>query len=316
MIDLFADVPLLDEEVERVDAAWRQADPDNERASRVLRETFDQLYDGLRTGRFRWEQLFKTEKTHFGTLIEINLRREFNDLIDDGARLDFKIAGIEVDCKYSQRMGGWMIPPEGVNQVLLVMTADDVLGRWSLGLIRATADILNGGSNRDQKKTLSMEGRGRIAWLAQSEPLPPNALIGLDESVIERIFGAGSGQKRVNELLRSVLNRRIGRNTIATVAQQSDYMKRVRANGGARSQLAPEGILVLGDYREHRQMAAALGAVVPEKGETVSVQVVSASQPAIGVVEIQGRLWRLAALGESPNEAAPILPGAGPAMPG
>ncbi|WP_418396390.1 NaeI family type II restriction endonuclease, partial [Yersinia enterocolitica] len=45
--------------------------------AKVFRATFDQLYDGQHTGRYSVEQLFKTEKTHFGTLIEINLQREF-----------------------------------------------------------------------------------------------------------------------------------------------------------------------------------------------------------------------------------------------
>ena len=47
----------------------------------------DQLYDGQRTGRYRWDQLRKTEKTHCGTLVEINMQREF--LFEDGSKLDF-----------------------------------------------------------------------------------------------------------------------------------------------------------------------------------------------------------------------------------
>ncbi len=38
-----------------------------------------------------WDQLFKTEKTHCGTLVEINLHREFK--FQDGTKLDYQIAG-------------------------------------------------------------------------------------------------------------------------------------------------------------------------------------------------------------------------------
>lgn len=88
----------------------RAQDPNGERIAGVLRETIDQLYDGQRTGRYKWEQLYKTEKTHCGSLVEINLQREF--CYGDGKTLDFLIGGVEVDYKYSQTCGKWMIPPK------------------------------------------------------------------------------------------------------------------------------------------------------------------------------------------------------------
>ena len=66
-----------DDALEQVVAALISIDPSGARFARVFRETFDQLYDGQRTGRYKWDQLYKTEKTHYGTLIEINLQREF-----------------------------------------------------------------------------------------------------------------------------------------------------------------------------------------------------------------------------------------------
>jgi hypothetical protein len=85
-------------------------DASGQTVATVLRRTFDQLYDGGRTGRYRWDQLFKTEKTHFRTLVEINLQREFE--FEDGRKLDFRIAGHEVDAKYSQDIWKWRLPPE------------------------------------------------------------------------------------------------------------------------------------------------------------------------------------------------------------
>lgn len=99
-----------DSALEEVFATLLNADPNGSRVGRVLRETLDLLYNGQHTGRFSPEQLFKTEKAHCGSLVEIELRRKLNDVIGDGDRLDFKIAGHEVDCKFSFREGGWMPP--------------------------------------------------------------------------------------------------------------------------------------------------------------------------------------------------------------
>lgn len=96
--------------------------------ARVFRSTFDQLYDGQRTGRYRLDQLFKTEKTHFGTLIEINLQRELR--LQDVKILDFTIAGHEVDCKYSHT-SQWMLPIESFDQIALVTQANDTTSTWS-----------------------------------------------------------------------------------------------------------------------------------------------------------------------------------------
>jgi hypothetical protein len=115
----------------------RTIDPDGQRFARTLRRTFDQIYDGRNTGRYSWEQLRKTEKTHFGSLIEINLQREFRIELADGLLLDYQIAGHEVDCKWGQmdgkRDGVWMLPPEVVGHLCLVVTGSDELALWSVG---------------------------------------------------------------------------------------------------------------------------------------------------------------------------------------
>ena len=301
--------PENDRERDEVVELWRAADPDGSRAGAIFRATFDQLYDGQHTGRYRWNQLYKTEKTHYGTLLEINLRREFKDVITDGVRLDYRIAGYDIDCKYSQAMGGWMLPPECFGHLLLVGWADDSAGVWSLGVVRASEENRRTSENRDGKTSLNTHGRGQIRWLRQDAPLPPNVLLTLDEATVGRIFACRTGQKRVNELLRLVTNRRIGRNTIATVAQQDDYMKRIRDNGGARSVLRPEGYLIpSGDYRAHTEVARALGAEVPHPGEVVSLPVVPAALGEPHTTELDGHLWRLAQPGEPHEQAAPRLP--------
>lgn len=305
-------LPELDPDAERdaIASAILAVDPDGSRLDRVFRETLDQLYDGQHTGRFRWDQLFKTEKTHCGTLVEINLRREFDDLIDDGQRLDYQISGIEIDCKYSQTVGGWMLPPECFDQLLLVAHADDTKGVWNLGVVRAShANRRVTSSNRDGKTNLSPRGKQQIAWIFRNNPLLPNTLLSLDSATLEVILAHKSGQGRVNELFRKVTNARIGRNTVATLAQQDDYMKRVRDNGGARGLLRAEGYLIPGgDYASHRTIARTLGVAVPGPGEFVSVRVVPATDGDVGVVALDGSYWRAAYPGEYVEIEAPRLP--------
>ncbi len=298
---------IIDAELETVAAAIQKLDSDGTRTAQVLRDTLDQLYDGQRTGRYRWDQLHKTEKTHCGTLVEINLHREFK--FEDGTELDYRIAGIEVDCKYSQRVGGWMIPPEAQGHLCLVIWAEDNADpKWSMGIVRAAAGYLNTGGNRDKKATLNEAGRNAITWLFQNQPLPPNVLLQLDKLTLDKIFAnKKSGVKRINELFRNTLGMRVGRAVVATVAQQDDYMKRVRGNGGARTNLQPEGILVLGQFQSHCAIAKALGIVVPRRGESVSVRVIRTERMDAGVVEIGGQLWKVARPAD-PIMPAPILP--------
>ena len=76
-------------------------------------------------------------------------------------------------------------------------------------------------------------------------------------------------------------------------------MKRARGNGGARTQLRPEGILVLGHQDHDPLIAAALGLPAPSKGEFISARVVPArddrGDPAAWIA---GQRWALARAGD------------------
>jgi hypothetical protein len=115
-----------------------------------------------------------------------------------------------------------------------------------------------------------------------------------------------SGQQRVNEIFRVAQGRRIGGAVIATLAQQKDYMKRVRGNGGARSTLKAEGFIILGQYRNHRRIARELGVDVPEEGESVAVRVVRAKAGEPGAAKIQETYWRLAKTGDNVTNAPDV----------
>jgi len=294
-----------DHELDAVCAELRKLDLHGGRIAQVLRGTLDQLYDGQRTGRYRWDQLHKTEKTHCGSVIEMNLHREFR--FQDGEKLDYRIAGIDVDCKYSQSLGGWMIPPEARGQLCLLVWADDLSGRWSIGIVRATEERLNTGGIRDREATFNESGRNAIAWLFKNAPLPPNILLRLDPATVNKIMSLGSGQKRINELFHVALGMKAGRAVVATVAQQDDYMKRLRGNGGARTALQPEGIIILGQCHSHGAIARELGVPEPEPGDSVSVRVAQAMVEGPGVTKI-GSGFRRVAKASDPVIRAPILP--------
>ncbi|MFF4400205.1 NaeI family type II restriction endonuclease [Streptomyces sp. NPDC001480] len=284
----------VDHELDKVYEHIKALDPTGRRFARALRDTIDQLLNGEVTGRYDWKTLFKTEKTHAGTLVEINFQREFR--FADGKAMDYQIAGVDVDCKYSQQFGGWMIPPEAVGHLCLLAWADDYKSLWSVGLVRIRNEWLNTGNNRDLKLTIKASHRDKIKWIWHDEDLPENVLLHMNAADRDAVFTASSGQRRLNELFRRVQKRRIGRNVVRTVAQQKDYMKRVRGNGGSRSALRAEGILIMGDYASHREIADRLGLPLPEEGEFVSARV-APSGPQHGDaprVSLDGKEWVLA----------------------
>ena len=256
----------------------------------AIRTGLDEVIDGPRTGRFTYSQLEKTEKTYLGTKVEILLRSEFN--LDKGLVMDYQIDGIEVDCKYTGGTWGWNIPKEAMGHICLLIRADDEKGTVSAGLVRITEEILNPGKNQDLKGTISKTGRESIAWLINEAEMQINQLHLWPKNIIAQIWSKDSGQQRLNEMFRLKQGELIERQTIATVAQaKDDPMKRVRANGGARSQLSNEGIVILGHQNDHPRICSVLGLPVPKKGQVIAIRLVKCNS---GVLELDGSKWRRA----------------------
>lgn len=289
--------------IEEVSSQLHRLDPTGARWAGVVRLTYDMIYNGQATRRYKWSQLMKTEKTHFGTLFEINAQREFE--FEGGDSTDFRITGHEVDAKWSQRDGGWMLPPEVFGKLALVATGSDDESRWSLGLVAVNDASRRSAANRDQKVQLSRHGRNSIHWLWRHAPLRPNVLLQLREDQLRAIFENRYGTQRTNQLFRIAVDRVVNRNIVATVSQQLDHQKRVRYAGGSRSALQPEGYIILsGMY--HRHLAEALGLPQLRPDEYISTRVVPA-EPSKGV-KIDGTYWRKALPGEPVSAPAPLLP--------
>jgi hypothetical protein len=308
---------------------WFYAQPDaRERFRWALRDSVDELMDGQRTGRWCYQHLSKTEKTYLGTAVEVNLTKEFD--VAGGDDLDWKVAGADLDCKFSKDLGGWEIPMEmylcadhgeqsgKADHPALLTWFDDDRSMWAAGLLRISDDRLHWkvptagagrvrGYNRDNKRKISATALGEIFWLwgGVQRDLPTNLLLHLPSASRERILGAGSGQQRVNQLFREVTGRIIGRNTILTVGQQDDAPKRAR---DARDQLRPEGYVVLGHQEAHPMLARLLGLTVPVKGEWISTKLTSVdrSDPRPKAL-VDFRWWSVAGTGDLRVEA-PMLP--------
>lgn len=282
-------------------------DPTGVRTAYALRESFDQIYDGQRTGRWEYTQLMKTEKTHLGTLVEIWLQREFE--FEDGDELDYSIAGVDVDAKWSRNLYEWEFPLEMYvrgPKLAIVVWANESTSFWALGLLRVREEVLLPmGKQRDQKRRLNVFGKDRILWVHRDMPMIENTLLHLRSDSIERIFEMRSGQSAVEQLFREAQGRLVNRSTVVTVAQQIDSAKRVR---DARKTLALEGIVVFGHYDPHPILARSLGLPEPRLGSFVSARLVmSADNEGEPSIEIDGSRWRLAGPDDPPC-VAPQLP--------
>lgn len=214
----------------------------------LLRVAIDDVIMTPKTGRRSYDELEKTEKTYIGTRVEIELRSMLK--LSKGKKLDIDILGNDVDIKNT--MGSnWMIPTEAVDHPCLLVAADEVRGICYLGLIVARLDCLSAGENKDAKKSVSASGFQNIFWLLRDHPYPANFWRTISADVVSRIFEGNSGNARVLALFREVQRRPITRDVIEAVAQQRDFMRRIRADQyagsrkGARDYLAREGIVLL-----------------------------------------------------------------------
>lgn len=308
---------IQDIEINLVATKLFELDPTGAHFAGIIRYSLDQLLDGRRTGRWDYHQLYKTEKTHMGTLVEINLQKFFD--FEDGDTTDYRIAGIEVDCKFSQTIGGWEMGPEMLNHICLVIWASDEKSLWRAGLVRATAENLRLKANRDMKRKLTPEAvEDDVLWLwPNNETLAQNQLLHLADDVRTRIMGATSKsrklsgvQARINQLFREVQGKIVRRVTVETVGHGADDpLKRARGNGGSRDMLRPEGISVLGHQDNDPKIAAALGLPAPHKGEFIATRLIPVDAPRAErpAAKIDGHFYAIGTSSD-PVVPAPVIP--------
>ncbi len=242
----------------------------------LIRQAIDEVIDTPRTGRVHSRELEKTEKTYIGTKVEILVRNFFH--LPKGI-LDLTIDGLDVDVK-NTRGGTWMIPREAVGKPCILVASDEVRRTCFFGIVVAHLENLTAGANQDQKRSVSALGSSNIHWILADEPYPPSFWSQVGEEKTHAIMRGRSGNDRVEKLFREVQGRPIHRDIVQAVAQQKDYMKRLRKNGGARDRLAEEGVAILsGNYDRRLIDLLKLGRV--ERDEFVSFKPVAPEQIAM-----------------------------------
>lgn len=268
-MNLFGDIgyrPLNEDHVDYSDLLKLECDllravggQDNfvEKLSSFFRSAIDEVIDTARTGRYFLADLEKTEKTYLGTKFEILLRDWLG--VPKGIVLDLLIGGREVDVKSTTSgASGWMIPPEAIGELCVLLRVNEVDSTCAVGLVRARPDYLRGGQNRDAKTSFSAAGREHIWWLVQDFAYTPNFWSRIDLETRAYIMQPRGATARLARLFASCIEMPISRVVIASIASQDDFMKRIRRNGGARDILAPRGIAIL--YSEtDRELMKALG---------------------------------------------------------
>src|SRR5208337_863907 len=237
----------------------------------LIRAAIDEVIDTPRTGRVHARELEKTEKTYIGTKVEILVRNFFR--LPKGI-LDLTIDGLDVDVKNT--LGEtWMIPREAVGKPCILVASDEVKHTCFFGILVAHLDNLTAGLNQDQKRSVSAVGFANIHWILIDEPYPPSFWSALGEGKTHAIMRGKSGNERIEALFREAQGVPVHRDVVQAVAQQKDYMKRLRTNGGARDTLALQGIAILtGTYDSLLINRLKLGGVGRE--EFISVKPTSA----------------------------------------
>lgn len=264
-----------------VEAAILQAFGGHERmgdfVADMLRKVVDDVVDTAGTGRRFIGELEKTEKTYLGTKVEMLLRHRMG--FAKGSFLDLSVGGREVDIKFTVR-GNWMVPPEAVGQVLLLVAADESRGLCWMGLIKADLDKLTEGKNRDVKKTVSKDGFGHIRWLLNGRAYEPNFWRDVPQDVVDAAFDpAVSGSERMMRLFSMMLRKPIPRRVVQEVTQQLDFTRRVRANGGARD-ITGKQIVILSNFMG-QDAVANLGLQPLVKGAYIAIDIRDAKDRAI-----------------------------------
>lgn len=245
----------------------------------LVRDAIDFLLDPVRTARTRLHELDNVEKTFIGLKLEHFVR----DMLDVPKRLrDLHINGTDVDIK-NTTAGNWSIPQETYNnsEPCLLMAIDEEAHKCFLGLIIAKREYLHGGKgNRDTKRGVNGFGFRHILWIVNGAPFRQSRFIGMDMDRFRELRNTLFGNERTAQFCRENLRRVIHRDVVhALLFDQYDYMKRLRANGGAPDILQHEGIAILiGTYLKDREMAATLGMPRLAPDEIVAVSAATEKQ--------------------------------------
>lgn len=208
----------------------------------LLRQAFDEVIDAPRTGRFTLSETEKTEKTYVGTKVEILIRNHLR--VSKGTTLDMLVDGTEIDIKNTTARD-WMLPREVIGRPALLVRSSEKTALCDIGVVICRPEYLRLSTNQDGKGQLLAAQHVNIWWMLRQHPYPPNFWEVLSLADRHEIMSSKGGAKRLAALFEKIQNKPISRQQVSALAQQHDYMKRIRRNGGARDILGPKGIALL-----------------------------------------------------------------------
>jgi hypothetical protein len=183
---------------------------------------------------------------------------------------------VEVDVKNTVRIA-WTIPNEALGHPCILISANEQTSLCSFGIIVIREDILNAGRNRDQKTTITKDGLKNAHWLLKDYPYPANFWQHLPPDHRTAITRPRGGTERTAMLFRLYQRQPVSRGLVEALAQQKDYMKRLRKNGGARDVLGREGIAILSG-KKHKDLIRELGLPACARDEFISLSPASESE--------------------------------------
>jgi hypothetical protein len=164
-------------------------------------QAVDEVVDPVRSGRWTVSQLERPEKKTIGTRVENVLRMALG--LPRAAHLDVVVDGTNVDIKFTVN-NNWSVPPEAVGELCLLTRFNVQQVTVSAGLLRTTDLNLNEGRNRDQKRSVSRQGRDSIRWIIRDEH-PRGSVVGflgaIDDETRARLTDPAAGaEERLNRL--------------------------------------------------------------------------------------------------------------------
>src|SRR5581483_3814135 len=112
-----------DSALDKVEEWWRKQKRAAVLVGGAIRQTFDQVLDAERTGRYDLSVLNSTERSYLAVRLRIILRDEFNLPRGPGtAPLSLGVEGEGVEVALEQG-DGWFIPSSAIGELAILVTA-------------------------------------------------------------------------------------------------------------------------------------------------------------------------------------------------
>ena len=182
----------------------------------IVRRAMDEVIDCGRTRRVHIDELSSPEKAYIGTKVEI-ISRDRLGFPEEGGQ-DVLIADHPVNIKWS-KSSRWMIGPENIGKICLIVGLDGTLRRFRVGAIVAFRGWLCKGKNRDAKVNFRAWAIKEFAhWIVEDAPVPPSFMEELDKGLRDFVFAGKSAQERADRFAEKMIGVPLPRHALVAAA--------------------------------------------------------------------------------------------------